>query len=487
MQVGSPLTPEDRILLQEVFDAATAIVDERERESYLDGVCAGRPGLRQTIEALLASDEELQARTQRGEALPLFGEYRGIRVIGRGGMGVVWLAERADGEFEKQVAVKLLSGWALSPAARDHFRRERQILASLEHPGVVRILDGGVQADGSPYLVMEYVDGEHIDVYCERERLSAEERRRLFTQVLDAVSYAHSQRVIHRDIKPSNILVDGTGRARLLDFGTARMVEPEGAAQSPQTVMRSFTPGYSCPELVSGKAVDARADIYSLGVLYGKLVGPVGSGVERRATAEDRKDRYGDAMEMRKAVLASGSRTAASLGRRSALIGVVMALVLAAAGYWAKPAPATIVLGQGVEREMSISADGDWVAFSQRGEEPGTSHLWLRPLNGKTAVQLTHDAARDRYPSLGPQGEFVVFESDRQPAGIYRLRTSGGGAKPELLIAGGHVPKVSPDGKHLLYLLNPIAVADAEAGGGGIAMQRVRRRSRRRIYRVMEG
>ncbi len=199
-------------------------------------------------------------------------------------MGAVYEAIRVDGEFDRTVAVKVMSGWALSPAAREHFRRERQILAYLEHPGIVRLFDGGVGEDGSPYLVMECVDGESIDTYCKKHEAKPQTRELLFRELLEAVEYAHSQGVIHRDLKPSNILVDAQGRARVVDFGTARLVAPI----------------YASPELAAGKAVDERTDIYSLGVVYRELLGNVAlPNVIRKATAPEASGRYADVAAFR--------------------------------------------------------------------------------------------------------------------------------------------------------------------------------------------
>jgi len=173
---------------------------------------------------------------------------------------------------------------ALSPAAREHFRRERQILAYLEHPGIVRLFDGGVGEDGSPYLVMECVDGESIDTYCKKHEAKPQTRELLFRELLEAVEYAHSQGVIHRDLKPSNILVDAQGRARVVDFGTARLVAPI----------------YASPELAAGKAVDERTDTYSLGVVYRELLGNVAlPNVIRKATAPEASGRYADVAAFR--------------------------------------------------------------------------------------------------------------------------------------------------------------------------------------------
>ncbi|MBL8215887.1 MAG: serine/threonine protein kinase [Bryobacterales bacterium] len=198
------------------------------------------------------------------------GPYRLVRELGQGGMGSVYLAERSDGEIEQQVAIKLLRSSADAPAWLDRFLRERQILASLRHPGITQLLDAGRTADGQPYLVMEYVPGTPIDKYVEgrpvRERLD------LFLQVCDAVAYAHRNLIIHRDIKPSNILVTEPGVAKLLDFGIAKILD--APTDKTRTRERFLTPEYASPEQVTGSAHSTSTDIYSLGaVLYKLLTG----------------------------------------------------------------------------------------------------------------------------------------------------------------------------------------------------------------------
>jgi eukaryotic-like serine/threonine-protein kinase len=210
---------------------------EEERAAFLDAACAGDPDLRWAVERLLAAHARAEATgrfergalTLLGDALPEpaappeVGPYRLLREVGRGGMGTVWLAERADGLYRQQVAVKLMRAGLLAEGQRQRFRAERRILARLDHPGIARILDGGVAEGGQPYLVMEYVEGEPITDYCATGRgLGLEARLALFRQACEAVAYAHRNLVVHRDLKPSNLFVTGGGRpggeaARLRD------------------------------------------------------------------------------------------------------------------------------------------------------------------------------------------------------------------------------------------------------------------------------
>ena len=198
------------------------------------------------------------------------GPYRLVRLLGSGGMGAVYLAERSDGEIQQRVAVKLLRADAHHPAWRDRFLRERQLLASLNHPSIVRVIDAGHTADGRPYLVMEYVDGIPIDVYA--AGIEVRERLALFLRVCAAVSHAHRHLIIHRDLKPSNILVDASGQPKVLDFGIGKLLDETGDAT--QTIERLLTPNYASPEQLRGTAQTTATDVYSLGaVLYKLLTG----------------------------------------------------------------------------------------------------------------------------------------------------------------------------------------------------------------------
>lgn len=200
-----------------------------------------------------------------------FGPYRVCRELGFGGMGAVYLAERADDQYRKQVALKVLPRWRGNDRRRfQRFVEERQILASLDHPGIARLLDGGVTPDGSPWFAMEYIDGEPIDRYCDERRLSIEDRLKLFCDVCAAVQYAHRNLVVHRDLKPSNIFVAADGRVALLDFGIAKLL----AQQDPDNITGEMllTPLYSSPEQIRGEQASTSADVYALGVLLHVLL-----------------------------------------------------------------------------------------------------------------------------------------------------------------------------------------------------------------------
>lgn len=275
-------------MLSSAFDAVVDLPPE-EREEAISRCCAGDVELEEELRALLAVDaergsEDVIAGAVQGEARALdapdvrgtrLGSWRLLRPIGEGGMGTVYLAERADGAYDAQAAIKLVRGGLPSPAMSERFRSERQILAGLAHPGIARLVDGGSTADGTPYLVMEYVDGIPLTDWCETRDLTVEARLRLFLSVCDAVTYAHANLVAHRDLKPGNILVDQEGSPKLLDFGIARLVDT--VVEGSEHVTRShgvLTPAYASPEQILGRRAGVAADVYSLGVvLYELLTG----------------------------------------------------------------------------------------------------------------------------------------------------------------------------------------------------------------------
>jgi hypothetical protein len=273
-------------LLDEALDLPPA-----QRSPFLDRACGDNPQLRGLVGRLISAAEIEDPEFKSGGALqgPLgdlvrtelaeeeslvgteIGRYRIVRELGRGGMAVVYLAERADGQFRQEVALKLLSAGLVASHVGRRFDRERQILAHARHPGVARLLDGGQGPSGRPYLVMEYVDGRPIDRYCDEERLTVEARLDLFLQVARVVEDAHRNLIVHRDIKPSNILVTAEGHAKLLDFGIAKLLDPEatsaGEAPVSGSAIRLMTPAYASPEQVRGNPVTTASDTYQLGLL----------------------------------------------------------------------------------------------------------------------------------------------------------------------------------------------------------------------------
>ena len=266
--------------------------DADDRDAFLETACAGDGALRAEVASLLASDADelpwldrpvfeaaagLLASDPTAGAGSRIGPYGLVRELGRGGMGRVFLAARADGAFEQQVAVKLLRRGMDSDDLVRRFRQERQILASLDHPHIARLLDGGVTAAGEPYLVMEYVDGEPLDAYCARRRLAVTARVELFRAVCSAVHFAHRHLVVHCDLKASNVLVTAGGVPKLLDFGVAKLLGSEHVPRLTGVTapgLRLMTPDYASPEQVRGEGVTTASDVYSLGVLlYEVLTG----------------------------------------------------------------------------------------------------------------------------------------------------------------------------------------------------------------------
>jgi len=253
------MTPERLERVSEVLEQAVVLAPEQ-RFSYLEEACAGDLELRREVESLLASHEAACSgflntpaelpRQQESEGASVhrgrrIGPYVVVEAIGQGGMGEVFSAVRADGQYEKKVAIKLVrSGYGMETIL-ERFRQERQILAGLDHLNIARLLDGGTTDDGIPYLIMELVDGTPIDDYCDARMLSITERLRLFQQVCGAVQYAHQRLVINRDIKPGNILVTREGVPKLLDFGIAKILDPEASVET--TLLRPMTPEYASP------------------------------------------------------------------------------------------------------------------------------------------------------------------------------------------------------------------------------------------------
>ena len=253
-----------------------------ERAIYLERVCGEDADLRREAAALLDFESEvdgfLSGSPMHQEETPLrsghlLGPYRILRLLGSGGMGDVYLAERADETFEEDVAVKVIRRGGELGELFQRFLSERQLLADLRHPNIANLLDGGKTDDGRPYLVMEYVDGQPIDAFCQASNLPVEERLRLFLKVCTAVQYAHQHLIVHRDLKPANILITADGEPKLLDFGVAKDLGRAG--KTPETrLLVPVTPEYASPEQLTGQATTTAVDVYALGiVLYELLVG----------------------------------------------------------------------------------------------------------------------------------------------------------------------------------------------------------------------
>ena len=276
--------------IKEIFYAASEL-PETEREGFLVRECASDAELLEEMRSLFGAFEEYDGSIDApvfrsvssfvddadGSSFvgKLAGAYRIESELGRGGMGTVYLASRADREFDKKVAVKLIKRGFDTDEIVKRFRYERQILAALEHPNITRLLDGGSTEDGLPFLVMDYVDGVPLKEYCDQGQLTIRNRLELFLKICSAVAYAHQNLVIHRDLKPSNILVLPDGTPKLLDFGIAKLTDAsEGTQQTigTATALRAMTPDYASPEQIRGQAVTTTTDVYSLGVILYELL-----------------------------------------------------------------------------------------------------------------------------------------------------------------------------------------------------------------------
>ena len=288
------MTPERWRQVEEIFQAAVDLATE-ERARYVSNVCAEDSELRRDVESLLnqhdTAGDLLDAPLYESTDLSVFesfveeedpmigrrlGSYRIEREIGRGGMGAVYEASRADNEFSKRAAIKLVKRGMDTDFILRRFRKERQILAALDHPHIGGLLDGGTTDDGLPYFVMEYIEGQPLYNYCDTHKLNVAERLKLFRSICDAVHYAHQKQVVHRDIKPSNVLVTSEGVPKLLDFGIAKLLNPQLAGDITHdptaTAMRLMTPEYASPEQVQGAPTTPSTDVYSLGVLLYELL-----------------------------------------------------------------------------------------------------------------------------------------------------------------------------------------------------------------------
>jgi len=283
------LDPERFARVSALLDQAFALAPEQ-RDARLADLTASDPELASLVTDLLAShsdaDNEALLETRHaleasfaaatgGESLvgKAFGPYRILRELGRGGMGSVWLAERADGLFARQVALKLVHASLVGTAMTERFAREREILGALNHPHIARLLDAGFSA-GQPYLALEYVEGVPLTAYCDEQRLPLRARIELVLQVLSAVQHAHRNLVIHRDLKPSNILVTPDGRVSLLDFGIAKLMREGEARETELTQLagRALTPDYASPEQIAGAPITTASDVYALGVVLYELI-----------------------------------------------------------------------------------------------------------------------------------------------------------------------------------------------------------------------
>ncbi|KAB8180185.1 protein kinase, partial [Lysobacter maris] len=294
---GEAPPPDPRLLRIDALFEQALDLEPAARTALLDRETTDDPSLRAEVEALLelAASEAPQLQPDAVREGPLLrawadahpqasadedvsgrqlGQWQLLQPLGHGGMGTVYLARRADAEFQQLGALKRLHMTLGSREFLHRFAQERQILASLNHPGIARLLDGGRDEDGHPFLVMEYVEGEPLDRYCDTRRLDIGRRLDLFVRICETVAHAHRHLIVHRDIKPSNIVVTRDGEVKLLDFGIAKVLGDADAPLQPmtRTAMRMFTPEYAAPEQVAGGTATTATDVYQLGLLLYELL-----------------------------------------------------------------------------------------------------------------------------------------------------------------------------------------------------------------------
>lgn len=286
------MTPERWALVKEILGNALDL-KSTQRAAYLHDACCNDPILHREVQRLIVAEESAGTGFLNMAAVPSgseiddtpldamlgrrVGAYQISELIGIGGMGEVYRASRADHQYRKQVALKLVRAGQDSQFVFDRFRNERQILATLDHPNIARLLDGGTTDEGAPYFVMELIEGQALCEYCDEHDLEIQDRLKLFLQICSAVQFAHQRLVVHRDIKPSNILVTADGTPKLLDFGVSKILDTDGSLNSADptlTAFRALTPAYASPEQIRGEPITTATDVYSLGVvLYELLTG----------------------------------------------------------------------------------------------------------------------------------------------------------------------------------------------------------------------
>jgi len=535
------MTPERWREVEAVLDAALDL-PVQERSTYVAAACTGDQALRSEVERLLAAVDApaalvpdqpaaqfaapVIARAAETGGLDLgqrpsqairasiperIGPYRVIADAGEGGMGVVYIAERDDGTYSKRVALKVVRrGLHLDARFNRRFQEERQILARLDHPNIARLLDGGVTDDGLPYFVMEYVEGEPLDRWCDGRRLPVERRLEIFVKVCGAVAYLHRHGVVHRDLKPSNIMVTADGEPKLLDFGIAKMlVGSEGAPTTvlTQTGQRLLTPDYASPEQVRGAPITEASDVYALGVLLYELLtgrrpyrrrGRTLHQIER-VILEDEPTRPSSAVTQPVAVdggMTDGPSRAAALRAttpprlRQQLRGDLDAIILTALRKEPERRyQSADELATDLRRHLdglAVSARGDGMGYRARkllrrhrlsiaavslGMVAGVLLIVLAARTGLAPQERTFGAAPrvqpgatrrvaftpslELDPDLSPDGRTIAFAADSGDMMRIHVRPLDGSGPSRIISAGldgyHRAPRWSPDGKRIVF------------------------------------
>ena len=428
------------------------------------------------------------------------GPYQLIRPLGAGGMAEVWLARRADGAFRREVALKLPLLVRQRADLEQRFARERDIVASLEHPQIARFYDAGVDSGGLPYLAMEYVAGRPLTEWCDGQRLGIERRLELFLQMLEAVQYAHDKQVIHRDLKPSNVLVTESGQIRLLDFGVAKLLEADEPELTELTSLhgRAVTPDYASPELLQGRSVDARSDVYSLGVLLYELLAGTRPYRLGNAAAIGLLEHAIATVEVKSPSAQSSADAAAARGTTPGrlvrqLHGDLDAIALKAlAKDPARRYPSAAALAQDLRRHLQakpiealparpadrlakflrrnrvvvgvaapavavIAVAAGFLILGPLRQTPG--RVWLDPLAGARVVRLSEFAGTEQAAAISRDGKFAAFLAVRDgrldvwltEIGTNRYRNLTEGKFPQLRNPEVRAVDFSPDGSLVTF------------------------------------
>jgi len=514
-------------LIEELFSAATEL-DAVERRGFLDRRCAGQPGLRRDVEELLSASDRATSealwkspalvqearRTAREGHLPFdrLGPYQLLSCIGLGGMGAVYLAEREDDGVRRRVAIKVVPRVLTGADSLARFQQERHILARLEHPNIALMLDAGRTPDDTPYLVMQYVDGQPIDRYAAEKNLPVAGRLALFRAVASAVAYAHARQIIHRDLKPTNILVTEDGVPKLLDFGIARLMgDAQAAAQTAGGAASAMTPGYASPEQIAGMPVTASSDIYSLGVLLyelltgtrpapasesgeparpssvvrtGARVNTVLDAIVLKALRRDPAERYVSVAEFDEAVADFLQNARAPRWRRIAVPVASLALLASVGLYLRFFAPETApprvsvhVVAHKAEFTTRYAFDDQRLFFVEQSSFQWT--LAQVPLDGGPVVRIPtpfavpsiFDISPDRSRLLLGSGLLTGPDMTKEDQELWTMPAAGG--VPQRL--GKLVVRDaawSPDGRRLVYTVGPkIYAANADGSGSRLVAE----------------
>jgi eukaryotic-like serine/threonine-protein kinase len=488
--------PERWRQIKEILDVSLSL-DPAEREEYLTRVCESDRELRVEIDSLIEAHQDAgdlfdtppMAESSDPMLGARLGAYQIVECIGSGGMGSVYRAVRADDLFRKEVAIKIVHrGLDLERVVRQ-FRRERQITASLNHPNIATLIDGGATPDGLPYFVMEFIHGKPIDTYCEEHGLSVRERLQLFVPVCAAVQFAQERGVVHRDIKPGNILVTSSGVPKLLDFGIAKILNPEvfgSERESTATLVPAMTPGYASPEQISGGPVTEASDVYSMGVLlYELLVGkrPLTRENGQWGVASDEEPvrpskaapGRGISTDLDKVVLMAMRqepsrryRSAGFLGddirrcldslpvrarqdtvlyrasklvrrRKSAILPAAAALALAIAAFVilqvrnriseaeAQPQITLVTSLPGLESQPYFAPDGKHIVYVWSGENGENSDIYVQSLEDGSVRRITTDPAIDVSPVWSPDGSRIAWlRTGTRETAVFVSNVNGG-------------------------------------------------------------